>query len=328
MSASGLASSQPRIYTHRGVNADSAFAVALFMSLVPEFNDAEVYFMDAEWNGHMGPMQVAVDLNTGGVGFKGEVDGEGRVHSAFEAVLQTYGALAEDKRIMDALKPLAQFLDSQEAYGSEGIRMIVPNLTESDAEFITDHSLIGTFRIMVGIMWEQAESIGESPEWADYQLVCFARDYLRLYVRQKIAYMNAEANVARAIRKQKIIIREEGKVALCFDPIKFVQLVLFRNYGIRAVVIVEDKDNIVVRRKDSERTRMDHPLIREVIERAGETIGSGGNGWFAHSSGFLLAWQTRKSERRGRRTNVDAWDMAEAVERAILATDLRTAEAK
>ncbi|MFA5947303.1 MAG: hypothetical protein WC813_04795 [Patescibacteria group bacterium] len=319
---------QPRINTRCGVNMDTAFSVALVGCLVPEFENAEIFFRDAGWSWQMGPMEVAIDLDAGGVSFMAEPDSEGRVRSTFDLIRKTYGPQANDKRVVDALEPLAQYLDNQKAYGSEGIRMIAPSLTEADAENVSDFTLAGVFRRESRAIRGRAKRLGESPEWADYQIVCWARDHLREYISEKISYMNAEANVVRAIHRKKIIMQEGGAVALCLDPIKFVQEVLFRNYGIRAVVIVEDTDNIVVRRKDSEQTRMDHLFIREVLGRFGEKIGNGQNDWFSHPSGFLLAWQTRRGEQRGRGTKVDPWDMAEAVERAILFEDARIAQSK
>lgn len=317
---------QTRINVQWGVSVDRAFAVALLMNMIPEYDNAELFFWDAAWNDEMGSLDVAIDLDVGGLGFKGVVDDEGRVHSTFDLILKTYGPQSANKQIMEALEPLARLLDNQQAYGSEGIRMIIEDLTEEEATFINDHSIIGLFRLMVGTFRERAKERGAERGWVDYQLILFARELLRQYVREAMAYVNAKALVASALKKGKIQIREESKVALCFDPIAHVQLVLFREYGIRVVVMVEGDDNILVRRKDSEQMRMDHPLIREVIERAGEKFGK--NGWFVHPSGFFLAWQTRKGEQRGRGTNVDPWDMADAVEQAILAEDARVAQSK
>ena len=105
-----------------------------------------------------------------------------------------------------------------------------------------------------------------------------------------------------------------GKVALIRDPkFRATSGILFLQ-GAEIVIFVEGK-NIGLIRHSNSTLRMDHPDIVAVVHAAGEEVVEPGNPssgmWFAHESGFLFCWGTRKASAKTR-SRVDPIDLARA----------------
>lgn len=101
-----------RVFTHQNVDLDAVMSVAAWLEFVDP--TAEVVFVPANFDGvSMEEGDVALDLDAGGRGIKGDFDGT-VIHSCLARIVREYCS-ENDKR---ALEPLVKFVNAQDAHGS------------------------------------------------------------------------------------------------------------------------------------------------------------------------------------------------------------------
>lgn len=275
------------IYTHVSPDLDAISSVWAVKRFIPRFANDSVTYVSANWNGaEMADPDIAVDIEAGGRGIKGEKDADGRPHSCFAAMVKRY-APAEDQI---AIKHLAAYIDAHDSYGS-AIRHLAPEIEITTAETLHAVSLVSIYSIIhkkypsdcVDIMSTIFDGLLEK-----------GRNRLRA---------EAEADLAK--------ILPSGKVALTrnIDRNHPVNYKLFER-GVRAVVYRFDY-NIGIFRRNGDAIRMDHPDIKAVAEKAREA-----SEWFSHPNGFLYCRGSRKAPSTTP-SKVDPMDLARAAEKAL-----------
>ena len=84
-----------RIFTHVNPDLDALMSVVAARLYYPAARGAEIILKPANWDGAgMDPDDIAVDMEAGGRGMKGE-KGDGVVHSCFALIMTKYAPTAE-----------------------------------------------------------------------------------------------------------------------------------------------------------------------------------------------------------------------------------------
>lgn len=281
------------IITHRSCDIDNVLSCLALMLLRKEWRDARVEFVDANWNGEIPEDAMVLDMDAGGRGLKGLRDPDGTVHSCFAQIVAHFGTKDDQK----ALAGLVRIVDAHDAHGS-AFGYFCPDLDPELAEAVENTSIIGVFRALKG-------SVGGGPN-GDYNMLDAMGPIFEGVLKNGRIRVQAEHLIAAG---KQVHISPSGKVALT-DNVRNhrVNDILFKQYGVRAVVYVEGF-NLGVYRKNFEEVRMDDESLRAVVADAGEL-----EEWFAHTSGFLFCRGSSKAPARTS-SKVDPWALAKALDR-------------
>lgn len=260
-----------RIFTHFNVDLDAVCSVWAAKTFIAGAKDAIVEFRPANWDG-MDVLEgdLALDIEAGGRGTKGEKESGGLVHSCFALILNQY-ASAED---LLALANLGRFVEAQDAHGS-AVKFLAPETNILAQETFAATGLNAVLRAL------------QATHPRNDALVCERMSEILSGMLQA-----GRARQRAKVEADKAEILEGGKVAIVVNSREFATNgILFEERGVRVIVYV-DGYNLGVIRHGDESLRMDHPEIRAVVE---ETAESELKEWFAHSAGFLFCRGSRKA---------------------------------
>jgi len=95
-----------KIFTHQHLDLDAASAVSLFLLSNQNYHINNVHFVSAEYNGPMGPDDIAIDIFAGTRGIKGHES------SAFSEILNMIAPKYDP-----AFRPMATFIDAHDSSG-------------------------------------------------------------------------------------------------------------------------------------------------------------------------------------------------------------------
>jgi len=270
------------IYTHVNPDLDAVCSVWAARTFIPGAAAAKLILRPANWDGEgMKKGDLALDLEAGGRGIKGEKASSGIVHSCFAYLLNTY---ASTEAVL-ALANVGRFVDAQDAHGS-AYRYLAPDLNPLALETFSSTGLNAVLRAL------QTSS--------DNDVFTLLDTILDGFLRAGLARLDAEreADLAELL--------PGGKVAIVRNARKFATNgILFETRGVRVIVYV-DGFNLGLTRHSDEPLRMDHPALQAVVSAAGEA-----ESWFAHPAGFLYCRGSRKSPATSS-SGVDPRDLARA----------------
>ncbi|MBM3256260.1 MAG: hypothetical protein FJZ04_02220 [Candidatus Moranbacteria bacterium] len=305
-----------KIYTHLNVDLDACASVWAAKDFVSGARDATVELRPANWNGaEMEEGDLALDIEAGGKGLKGEKGVSGIVYSCFATVVAKY-ASPEDQA---ALAELTIFVNLQDATGNAYNHLL-------DYRWIPD-GIIYKYR---QVRNELKEEVGSQANFAagilsatglNAVLRAFQATHPRndALVVERMGEIfsgllaNGRARYRAEVEANQAKILPGGRVAIVTDSKEFgTNGVLFER-GVRAVVY-QDGPNIGLIRRGDETLRMDHPLIREIVIAAGEL-----DEWFAHPAGFLFCRGSRKAPAE-QQSRVDPRAIAAAADRALVSS--------
>jgi hypothetical protein len=277
-----------RIFTHLNVDLDATCSVWAARKYIPGAQQGEVEFRRADWNGEgMSEEDLALDLDAGGRGWKGEKREDGKISSCFGEIIARH-APANDQL---ALAPLVKFVEAQDAYGN-AVEHLVPQAGKATIECLAATSLNAVLRAFQALYPRDDRKVVEKMS----EVLDGILEQGRLRARAV-----READGAQWVGPKVAIIRNATS--------PMTNGVLFER-GARVVVYV-DGHNLGVIRAGGESLRMDHPELRAVVEKAGET-----NEWYAHPAGFLYCRGSRKSPATTL-TKVNPVELAETVARLL-----------
>lgn len=273
------------IYTHYNVDLDAVASVWAVRRFVSGMENVSVEFRPANWRGD-GFMSgdMAVDIDAGGLGLKGEVDGDGIVHSCFASMVKRY-ASEEDNR---ALTHLVRFVDIQDAYGST-VNHLLPDLPEYNRRVLYYTGINSVLRALQSAHPQNDELVVERMSEIFDGMLEMGLSRIRAVTEAEQAEILADGRVAIARNNQ-----EYATPGILFSQ------------GVRVLIYV-DGHCLGLVRSQHEQLRMDHPQIRQVAEAVGEA-----KEWFAHSAGFLFCRGSRKN-RVATPSRVDPYDLVRAV---------------
>jgi len=277
------------IYTHLGPDLDACFAVWALLRLHLGAKNAEVRFRPAYWDGaEMGPNDVAVDMEAGGRGWKGEKSGD-VVHSASASIIGKY-ASKEQKR---ALGPVVDFIDIQDSRGSV-VQRLAPGLEKKTKYMLSAVSLTRVWQAF------QEKFLGDDA--LVFSRMCDIFDGY-LLIGDSFQHALKAATAAEFVGKDR-------KVAIHRGSGQAVHGLLFGR-GVLVVVSVDGLNiGIHCARDFQKRLRMDHPRLRAVVEAAGEKVGNGEGVWFAHLGGWFFCRGTRPKAPATSPSKVDPRELA------------------
>jgi len=258
-----------KIFTHFVVDLDAVSSVWAAKQFIPGAKDTAVEFRPANWDGkEMAESDLALDIDVGGRGMKGEKGENGIVHSCIALIVAKYASPADQS----ALANLVRFVDAQDAHGS-AVKFLAPEANRESQETLAMTGLNAVLRAL--------------------QATHSRNDALVVERMSEILSGMLQAGRARqraTVEADKAEILEGGKVAVVVNSREFATNgVLFEERGVRVIVYADGK-NLGIIREGSETLRMDHPEFRAVVEAAGET-----SEWFAHPEGFLFCRGSRKA---------------------------------
>lgn len=257
------------IYTHHRPDLDAAASVWCVKTFVPGYEEAEVRFVPANWDGkELEEEDLAVDIEAGGKGIKGEKGQNGIVHSAFASLMRRYAPL-EDQ---GALTHLVRFVDLQDSRGSVIRSLGFGKEEQSTLSVLSATSLNAVLRAL------QAKH-----DFNDEIIIARMSEIFDGLLETERARRRAQEESNRAF------VLPGGIVAIVKEPKELYTNAILFERGIRVVIYV-DGNNIGLVRSNEEPLRMDHPKIQEVVQKAGEF-----KEWFAHPAGFLFCRGSRKS---------------------------------
>lgn len=251
-----------KIYTHMNVDLDAVASVWWMLRF--KFPGAEIVFVPANWDGSgMEAGDVAVDIEAGGKGIKGELKGGVR-HSCFSTLVLQHGT-TED---MQALASLMAFVDAQDAYGS-AYTHFVPEAKPEARRVLLHCGVNAVLRAF------------QAMHYNDDMVVCERMSEIF------DGMLKNGRNRRRAEEEAQTAEIVGGRVAILRDPKSVTTtIILLEEHGLD-VVIYADGCNLGAVRRNDLRVRMDHPAIRAAT--------NGEDGWFFHPAGFLAARGTRKA---------------------------------
>jgi len=257
------------IHTHQNVDLDAVASVWAIQTFAEAYSDAAIYFHPANWDGASlnEDIAVAVDIEAGGKGVKGKKDKDGTVHSCFATIISKL-ASKEDQQ---ALAPLVDFIDAQDAHGS-AVKFLAPEVNNEAQQIL---SLTGINAVLRSF---QAIYPGDDKTVID----CMSEIFDGMLKAGRSRLM-AKVEAAQAE------ILPGNNVAILRNMRYFATPYVLFEQGIKAIVYV-DGHSLGVFREGSQTERMDHPKLRAIVEQQGEL-----EEWFAHSSGFLFSRGTRKA---------------------------------
>lgn len=258
-----------KLYTHFVVDLDAVCSVWAARQFIPGVKDAVVEFRPANWDGNdMAEGDLALDIDAGGRGMKGEKGENGIVHSCFAMIVAKFASPADQS----ALASLVRFVDAQDAHGS-AVKFLAPEASREAQETLAMTSLNAVLRALQATHPRNDAIVVERMSEILSGMLQAGR------ARQRAA---AEADKAEIVGG--------GKVAIVVNSREFATNgILFEERGVRVIVYV-DGHNLGLIRHGDESLRMDHAELRAVVEAAGET-----GEWFAHPAGFLYCRGSRKA---------------------------------
>jgi len=258
---------------------------------IPGARSATVEFRPANWDGNgMSENDLALDMEAGGYGMKGEKESDGTVHSCFASIVSQYASPADQ----EALANLVRFVDAQDSRGS-AVKYLAPEASREAQDALAMTGLNAVVR-----------ALQATHPRNDAMVVERMSEILSGMLQAGRARHRAVAEVS-----EKAEIRPGGKVAIVTNAREFATNgVLFEDHGVRVIVYV-DGHNLGVIREGSETLRMDHPEIRAVVEATGEL-----SDWFAHPAGFLFCRGSRKAPAEDP-SRVDPRSLAEVASRLL-----------
>jgi len=259
-----------KLYTHFRVDLDAVCSVWAARQFIPGAYVAPVAFRPANWDGaELGEDDIALDIDAGGRGMKGEKGEHGVVHSCFAMIVAKYASPADQL----VLEDLVKFVDAQDAHGS-AVKFLAPEASREAQKTLTSTGLNAVLRAFQVSF----------PLHADELVVVRMSEILFGMLQVGRARQRA------VLEADKTEVLDGGKVAIVENAREFATNgILFEERGVRVVVYV-DGHNLGVIRHGDESLRMDHPELRAVVDAAGET-----HEWFAHPAGFLFCRGSRKA---------------------------------
>lgn len=259
-----------KIFTHFNVDLDAVCSVWAAQEFISGAESATVEFRPANWDGNgMSEGDIALDMEAGGCGLKGEKEADGIVHSCFASIVAQYASPADQA----ALANLVCFVDAQDSRGS-AVKFLAPEASREAQDALAMTGLNAVVR-----------ALQAAHPRNDAMVVERMSEILSGMLQAGRARQRAVAEV-----EEKAEILPGGKVAIVTNAREFATNgVLFEDYGVRVIIYV-DGHNLGVIREGSETLRMDHAELRAVVESADEM-----NEWFAHPAGFLFCRGSRKA---------------------------------
>jgi hypothetical protein len=251
-----------KIYTHVNPDLDALASLwAVMLYLVGATEQVQILFCSANWDGaEMVDDDIAVDMEAGGRGWKGDKDPDGTVHSSFAYIVRKY-APEEDQR---ALSSLVQFIDAHDSQGC-AIQHFIPGVSREVREVL---NLAGLNTVLAAI---KASCGGPDRDKLAYEHMSRIFNGMLKLGKSRLRSAAATKKAERFGKNGEVaILRSRGG-----------QQALF-NEGVKVVVYACD-NNIGLSRNNFAKLNipMNHPLIQMVVAAEGE------KDWFAHDSGFL-----------------------------------------
>jgi hypothetical protein len=249
-----------RIHTHFNIDLDAAASVWAFTRFVGE---GEVFFHPANWDGRemKEGEDVALDIEAGGQGLKGEREADGTTHSCFASLVKMHCS-ASDR---EALHSLVEFVDAQDRGGNAAE---VLGVTGTAKKVLSATGINAVLRAFQALNPRDDKTVVEK--------MGEVFDGLLKTGRSRLA-AEEQAATAEWVGGEVAII--ENATAMSTNGVLMER-------GAKVVVFVDGNNIGAVRRSDVQ-LRLDHPAVKEVV--AGE------EGWFFHPAGFLAARGTRKA---------------------------------
>lgn len=264
---------RPRIYTHQNMDLDSVFGVWAAVRFLLNGRPYDLHLVPASWNDEIKPGDYAVDIDAGGRGYKGKVDGDGTVHSCFSLIVQRHAGF-QDQII---LKPLVDFVDVADSR-LDALNHLTPGANAQQYRALwagSIHAVIGglkqlyirygtarfeqeTNKLITGIYWYLQEIHNKIPE------------------------------IRRAFEKD-VEWHFDRRIAVVHSSIPGVNGKAFRK-GALTVIYDSGNEMGILRNRVIDDLSMYHPVIAKVVDRVGELPK-----WFKHPSGRLFCHGTRKS---------------------------------
>lgn len=285
-----------RIFTHRSLDLDACLAVLAVIlycfkeDFISFFRDPmwrkRIILVPANWDGSdMEDGDIAVDIEAGGKGKKGEIENseEGkRVNSAFLKIL-TEHAPAEDR---EALADIAYYINENDATGSVVGSVLGPELIYRK-EFI----LLMKIGSIESVFRAAQLHFGYKDEKKVIQhFVAEFDGYLKMGIKNIKAKNLYSERVIRHGKKDKIafINTQNAPLELCNLAFsKGVEIIVYKN-----------GDDLGIKRRHGCELPVNHPLVMKYIEDNGERVtkGKGEEGaWFLHDTFHLLCTGTYKN---------------------------------
>lgn len=255
-------------FTHLNVDLDAACSVWAAKQFIPGAKEAAVEFRPANWDGNdMAEGDLALDIDAGGRGLKGEKGENGIVHSCVLSIVEKYASPADQS----ALASLVRFVDAHDAHGS-AVKFLAPEASDEAQRVLGTTGLNSVFRA----------------------LQSFHRNNDALVLERMSEIFSGLLQAGRArVRGETEADRAEilpgGKVAMVVNSKEFATNGILFERGVR-IIVYQDGHNLGLIRSGEEILRMDHPEFKAVVESAGELTE-----WFAHPAGFLFCRGSRKA---------------------------------
>lgn len=281
------------VVTHQHPDLDALASVWAARTFIPGYQDAEVAFVPANWDGaNLREEDMAVDIIAGGKGFKGEKDGDGTVRSCFAMIMRKFAPRRERK----ALAPLVDFIDAQDSTGN-AVRAFAGDKLTGDQQASLAMASLRSVLEALRTSWSKFQDVDQKLAHAFGSIFDgMLRNALQAQeVRQKANDMER--------------LGPNGEVAIAIGDEEGLTGRLF-TLGALMVVFVQG-NNVGVLRSNQLNIRADHPAVRAVIDEAGET-----DEWFFHEDGRIACRGTRKAAAADLST-VDVRELAEACLRAL-----------
>ena len=230
-----------RIFTHVHVDVDAVLSVSAVRMFNPHMTDAEIVFVPAFWDGTAGrdgnlPVMedgdIAVDLDAGGKGIKGEKTADGRVGSAFLQLVEHYCSAEQQA----ALARLVDFVDRVDA-----------------GESSWDEGVIALPQVVAAIKLAGGRD-------GDLRAVEFAQDFLRGFLAMEESRLRADAEADAA----EIVTRGDARVAIVREAKERGTNAALYGRGVHAVVFVNGM-NLGATRPPEHTFRIDSEAVKAVI---------------------------------------------------------------
>ena len=246
-----------RVYTHVSVDIDAVSSLWLLSRFLVPREEIEIVFVPANWNGDgFEAGDMAVDIEAGGRGIKGERDKNGFIHSSFASLLKRI----KDQRARKILKNLASMIDQHDAFGQV-------KRGKSISSFIGLTIVLNSLKsyhknndkVVVSRMFEILDGL--------YQ-VSLSKNHFRENI----------TNHLEVVGKTALLISDGQK--------NFPIRSLF-NRGFEAVIYIDGYNmGLLVPAGQS----VNQTELVEFIKKSGEL-----DEWYFHPAGYMLARGTRKS---------------------------------
>ena len=133
-----------KIFTHFVVDLDAVCSVWAAKQFISGAKGATVEFRPANWDGkEMAEGDLALDIDAGGRGMKGEKGENGIVHSCVALIVAEYASPADQS----ALASLVRFVDAQDAHGS-AVKFLAPEASRESQETLAMTGLNAVLRAL------------------------------------------------------------------------------------------------------------------------------------------------------------------------------------